>query len=136
MDIYSLNAKKKICFIIVICMLIIAILLFFASGSIKQQQEKELQLQIISTEYSEPTISTIKKVTYYKPAQFKVTFKNIITDCYYSTNNKDVYEYLETQNNFIYNVKVLQEKENKIIMQIIIDNKKFDFVAIKTIEGE
>ena len=136
MDIYSLNAKKKICFIIVICMLIIAILLFFASGSIKQQQEKELQLQIISTEYSEPTISTINKVTYYKPAQFKVTFKDIITDFYYSTDNKDIYEYLETQNNFIYNIKVLQEKENKIIMQIIIDNKKFDFIAIKTIEGE
>ena len=134
MDIYSLKTKTKVYIIIDLCILIIAILLFFTFTS--TEQEEELHLQIISTEYSEPTISTINKVTYYKPAQFKITFKDNITDSYYSTDNKDVYEYLETQNNFIYNIKVLQEKENKIIMQITIDNKKFNFVAIKITKGE
>ena len=104
MDIYSLKKEQKIYIIIDICIVIIAILLFFAFTS--TEQEEELHLQIISTEYSEPTISTINKVTYYKPAQFKITFKDNMTDSYYSTDNKDVYEYLETQNNFIYNVKI------------------------------
>lgn len=138
MDIYSLTTKEKVCFTAILCVLIgFTIFIFFTIfRSVAIVDSQELQLQIISTEYSEPTISTINGTTYYKPAQFKVTFKDNVTDSYYSTDNKDVYEYLKTQDNFIYNTKILQEKENKIMMQITFDNKKISFIAIKTIEGK
>ena len=116
--------KVILCTILIITMCIVKV-----SQSNSNREIEKVPLQVISTEYFQPQMRTVNQITYYRTAQFLVTFKNIRTKQYYLTNDELLYNYLTVQNNFVYNTQILKEDKNKTMMKIVLDNKSYFFEA-------
>ena len=116
--------KVILCTILIITMCIVKV-----SQSNSNREIEKVPLQVISTEYVQPQMRTVNQITYYRPAQFLVTFKNIRTKQYYLTNNELLYNYLTVQSNFVYNTQILKEDKDKTMMKIVLDNKSYFFEA-------